>query len=61
MIAPLRGWARSNKRDVHALYLAGCDPRTPWYAKALGGKVLKHFGCLGVLIKSLANFEPVTG
>jgi len=31
----LRGWARGIKRDVHAVYLAARDPRTPWYAKAL--------------------------
>ena len=28
-------WARVLKRDVFALYLAGRDPRVPWYAKAL--------------------------
>ena len=27
--------ARTLTRDVHALYLAGRDPRVPWYAKAL--------------------------
>jgi uncharacterized membrane protein YkvA (DUF1232 family) len=31
----LRTWARSLRRDAHALWLAGRDPRTPWYAKAL--------------------------
>lgn len=34
----LRGWkqwARTIKRDAHALYLASRDPRVPWYAKAL--------------------------
>ena len=29
----LRQWARTLKRDVHALYLAARDPRVPWYAK----------------------------
>ena len=28
-------WARDIKRDVVALYIAGRDPRTPWYAKAV--------------------------
>jgi len=28
-------WARTIKRDVHALWLAARDPRTPWYAKLL--------------------------
>jgi len=31
----LKTWARTIKRDVHALYLASRDPRVPWYAKAL--------------------------
>ena len=31
----LKSWARGVKRDVHALYLAGRDPRVPWYAKAM--------------------------
>jgi uncharacterized membrane protein YkvA (DUF1232 family) len=33
MRARLRQWARTGKRDVHALYLAARDPRVPWYAK----------------------------
>jgi uncharacterized membrane protein YkvA (DUF1232 family) len=32
-MADLRGWARTIKCDVHALYLASRDPRVPWYAK----------------------------
>ncbi|MCV3209938.1 YkvA family protein [Mesorhizobium sp. YC-39] len=35
MNSKLRDWARTIKRDVHAVYLAADDPRTPWYAKAL--------------------------
>ncbi len=35
MLAKLRTWARSIKRDVVALYLASRDPRVPWYAKVL--------------------------
>ena len=31
----LRQWAKSIKRDAHALYLAARDPRVPWPAKAL--------------------------
>jgi uncharacterized membrane protein YkvA (DUF1232 family) len=30
----IKDWARGLKHDVHALYLAARDPRTPWYAKA---------------------------
>jgi uncharacterized membrane protein YkvA (DUF1232 family) len=31
----LKSWAKGMKRDVFALYLAGRDPRVPWYAKLL--------------------------
>ena len=31
----LKNWARRMKRDSLALYLAGRDPRVPWYAKAM--------------------------
>ena len=35
MAGRLKEWARSLKRDMHAIYLAARDRRTPWYAKAL--------------------------
>ena len=35
MLARLSAWARTVRRDVFALYLAGRDPRVPWYAKAM--------------------------
>ncbi len=35
MLARLKGWARAIRRDVHALWLAARDPRTPWAARAL--------------------------
>ena len=35
IVGRLRSWARSIKRDVHALYLSARDPRVPWYAKAI--------------------------
>lgn len=35
MWARLKKWASAMKRDVLALYLAGRDPRVPWYAKAM--------------------------
>jgi uncharacterized membrane protein YkvA (DUF1232 family) len=35
MLRKVKEWARAIKRDVHALWLAARDPRTPWYAKAL--------------------------
>ncbi|MEE4011537.1 YkvA family protein [Roseibium sp. FZY0029] len=31
----LQAWAKRIKRDLHALYLAGRDPRVPWYVKLL--------------------------
>ena len=35
MVREARNWARTIKRDAHAVYLAARDPRTPWYAKWL--------------------------
>src|SRR3712207_6102885 len=32
--ARLKDWARAIKKDVVALYIAGRDPRVPWYVKA---------------------------
>lgn len=57
-LARLRRWARALKRDVHAVYLAARDPRTPWFAKALA---------LGVAAYALSpidlipDFIPVLG
>ena len=34
MLQRIREWARAIRRDVHALWLAARDPRTPRYAKA---------------------------
>ena len=33
--ARLKDWARAIRRDVHALWLAARDPRTPWPARLL--------------------------
>ncbi|MDQ3024250.1 MAG: YkvA family protein [bacterium] len=35
MINKLKGWAKAIKRDIQALYLAACDPRTPGLVKGL--------------------------
>lgn len=35
ILTRIRQWARAIKRDVHALWLAARDSRTPWYAKML--------------------------
>ena len=42
MIERVKQWARSIKRDVVALYLAGRDPRTPWHAKAVALAVVAY-------------------
>ncbi|MES0198854.1 YkvA family protein [Mesorhizobium sp. L2C084A000] len=54
----LNEWARTIKRDVHALYLAARDPRTPWYAKALAVCVASY--ALSP-IDLIPDFIPVIG
>lgn len=51
-------WAQAIKRDVHALYLAGRDPRVPWYAKALAAFVAAY--ALSP-IDLIPDFIPVIG
>src|SRR6188472_1691541 len=54
----LKGWARSVRRDAHAVYLAARDPRTPWYAKALAICVA---GYALSPIDLIPDFIPVIG
>lgn len=54
----LRHWARVIKRDVHALWLAGRDPRVPWYAKALAVAIAAY--ALSP-IDLIPDFIPVLG
>jgi uncharacterized membrane protein YkvA (DUF1232 family) len=54
----LRTWARSIKRDVHALYLSARDPRVPWYAKAVAITVAAY--ALSP-IDLIPDFIPVLG
>lgn len=54
----LRIWARGIKRDVHAIYLAARDPRTPWHAKALAFVVAAY--ALSP-IDLIPDFIPVLG
>src|SRR5215475_7519726 len=54
----LRGWARTVKRDVHAIYLASRDPRVPWYAKAIAIAVAAY--ALSP-IDLIPDFIPVVG
>jgi uncharacterized membrane protein YkvA (DUF1232 family) len=54
----LKSWARGIRRDVHALYLVGRDPRVPWYAKALAAVVAGY--ALSPL-DLIPDFIPVVG
>jgi uncharacterized membrane protein YkvA (DUF1232 family) len=54
----LKDWARTIKRDVHALYLASRDPRVPWYAKAAAVAVA---GYALSPIDLIPDFIPVLG
>jgi uncharacterized membrane protein YkvA (DUF1232 family) len=58
MNSKLKDWARAIKRDVHAIYLAARDPRTPWYAKALA---LCVAGYALSPIDLIPDFIPVLG
>jgi uncharacterized membrane protein YkvA (DUF1232 family) len=51
-------WARTIKRDAHALYLAARDPRVPWYAKVLALAVAAY--ALSP-IDLIPDFVPVLG
>lgn len=54
----LRDWAKSIKGETFTLYLAVRDPRTPWYAKALGVCVVAY--ALSP-IDLIPDFIPVVG
>lgn len=54
----VRDWARAVKRDVHALYLAGRDPRVPWHVKLLAVAVAAY--ALSP-IDLIPDFIPVLG
>jgi uncharacterized membrane protein YkvA (DUF1232 family) len=51
-------WARSIKRDAHALYLACRDPRVPWHVKALAVAIAAY--ALSP-IDLIPDFIPVIG
>jgi len=42
VFARLKNWARAVRRDVHAVWLAARDPRTPWHARALAVAVAAY-------------------
>jgi uncharacterized membrane protein YkvA (DUF1232 family) len=58
VIERAKQWARIVRRDVHALYRAGRDPRVPWYAKALA---LCVAGYALSPIDLIPDFVPVLG
>jgi len=58
MLTELRLRARQLKAEIFALYWALRDPRTPWYAKALGTLVVAYaFSPLDLI----PDFVPVLG
>ena len=58
MFEKWKQWARTIKRDAHALYLAAQDPRVPWYAKAVAIAVAAY--ALSP-IDLIPDFVPVLG
>jgi uncharacterized membrane protein YkvA (DUF1232 family) len=50
--------AKRLKGEIHALYLAARDPRTPWYAKALAAFII---GYALSPIDLIPDFIPVIG
>lgn len=58
LISTAKQWARSIKRDVHAVWLAARDPRTPWYAKAIALVVAAYAVSP---IDLIPDFIPVIG
>jgi uncharacterized membrane protein YkvA (DUF1232 family) len=58
MLEAWKRWARTIKRDAHALYLASRDPRVPWYAKAIAIAVAAYAASPMDLIP---DFIPVIG
>ncbi|WP_353646511.1 DUF1232 domain-containing protein [Mesorhizobium sp. WSM2239] len=58
VLASIKAWARSVKRDVVALWIAARDPRVPWYAKLAAGAVAAY--ALSP-IDLIPDFIPVLG
>ncbi len=42
MFQRLRRWAKQLKIEIYALYLASCDPRTPFVARLVAGLVVAY-------------------
>lgn len=58
LISNAKQWARLIKRDVHAVWLAARDPRTPWLAKVLALVVAAYAVSP---IDLIPDFIPVLG
>ena len=58
MRTELRDWTQAIKRDVVALYIAGRDPRIPWYVKLAAMAVAAY--ALSP-IDLIPDFIPVLG
>ncbi|MEQ1670017.1 MAG: YkvA family protein [Hyphomicrobium sp.] len=58
MLEKLKGWARALKAEIAILAAAVRDPRTPWYAKALGVIVVAYAVSP---IDLIPDFIPVLG
>ena len=58
MLNHWKQWARTVKRDAHALYRAARDPRVPWYAKGLAVAIAAYAASP---IDLIPDFIPVVG
>ena len=58
MIERIRAWARALKAEIAVLAAAVRDPRTPWYAKALGALVVAYAVSP---IDLIPDFIPIIG
>ncbi len=58
MLATIKKWARTTRRDVVALWLAARDSRVPWHAKATAAAVTVY--ALSP-IDLIPDFIPVLG
>jgi uncharacterized membrane protein YkvA (DUF1232 family) len=58
MLDKIKRWARTLKRDAHAIYLAAYSPRVPWHARILAIAVA---GYALSPIDLIPDFIPVVG
>ena len=58
MLSRMKIWARTLRRDGHAVYLASRDPRVPWYVKWLAMAVA---GYALSPIDLIPDFIPIVG